>query len=211
MAVARLTLSRPATTEAAPQKLSDEVELYQRTYTTLLRSSGETRLRVLESSHMRDGLLAAPARRHDELDLGAFIYAIRRLPDSDRAYARSSSWARRRALFTRAGLGPLEEWDAVEAPGAAAALVRRRRRVAGRAAGLGVGRRRPRADARRLPDRVEQDPPAHAWPPAGRRVTASTAEACAAALGGAADDWARLADAWGAALEDRLQVIAERG
>ena len=30
---------------------SDEVELYHRTYTTLLRSSGETRLRVLEPSH----------------------------------------------------------------------------------------------------------------------------------------------------------------
>ena len=30
---------------------SDEVELYHRTYTTLLRSSGETLLRVLEPSH----------------------------------------------------------------------------------------------------------------------------------------------------------------
>ena len=30
---------------------SEEVELYQRTYTTLLRSSGETRLRILESGH----------------------------------------------------------------------------------------------------------------------------------------------------------------
>jgi hypothetical protein len=31
---------------------SDEVELYHRTYTTLLRSSGETHLRVLEPSHV---------------------------------------------------------------------------------------------------------------------------------------------------------------
>ena len=31
--------------------VSDEVELYHRTYTTLLRSSGETLLRVLEPSH----------------------------------------------------------------------------------------------------------------------------------------------------------------
>ena len=34
---------------------SDEVELYHRTYTTLLRSSGETQLRVLESSHRAMG------------------------------------------------------------------------------------------------------------------------------------------------------------
>ncbi len=42
MAVARLALTRP--TEAG-DRLSDEVELYQRTYTTLLRSRGETQLR----------------------------------------------------------------------------------------------------------------------------------------------------------------------
>ena len=44
---------------------SDEVELYHRTYTTLLRSSGETHLRVLEPSHaaMNSSLhpLATPA------------------------------------------------------------------------------------------------------------------------------------------------------
>ena len=41
MAVARLALdSRPD----GAVRLSDEVELYQRTYTTLLRSSGETHL-----------------------------------------------------------------------------------------------------------------------------------------------------------------------
>ena len=48
MAVARLALTSFADGEV---RLSDEVELYQRTYTTLLRSSGETQLRVLESSH----------------------------------------------------------------------------------------------------------------------------------------------------------------
>ena len=114
------------------------------------------------------------------------------------------------ALFRRAGIGPLEEWDAVEAPGAPAALVRQRRRGARRPAGLGVGRRRPRADARRLPDRVEQDPPAHG----GRRLAAGdglTAEACAAALGGAPDDWARLADALGRALRGAPAGDRRRG
>ena len=65
---------------------SDEVELYHRTYTTLLRSSGETLLRVLEPSHAVDELEPAPAGRHDRtLDLGAFLYALRRLPAGDLA------------------------------------------------------------------------------------------------------------------------------
>src|SRR5690349_11244644 len=78
MAVARLSLTKSADGEV---RLSDEVELYQRTYTTLLRSSGETHLRVLESSHRAMGSSLHPLAGSDELDLGAFIYAIRRLPD----------------------------------------------------------------------------------------------------------------------------------
>src|SRR6201997_3425093 len=78
MAVARLALNRPSDGAA---RLSDEVELYQRTYATLLRSSGETHLRVLEPSHQAMGSSLHPLAASEELDLGAFIYAIRRLPD----------------------------------------------------------------------------------------------------------------------------------
>src|SRR3954454_21505107 len=63
-------------------RLSDEVELYQRTYNTLLRSSGETHLRVLEPAHRAMGSSLHPLADSDEPDLGAFIYAIRRMPDS---------------------------------------------------------------------------------------------------------------------------------
>src|SRR5580692_7677133 len=76
MAVARLALTRPN-----DDSLSDEVELYQRTYTTLLRSSGETQLRVLEPSHRAMGSSLHSLAASDRLDLGAFIYAVRRLPD----------------------------------------------------------------------------------------------------------------------------------
>src|SRR6201989_1214427 len=79
MAVARLALTSFADGEV---RLSDEVELYQRTYTTLLRSSGETRLRVLESSHRQMASSLHPLAASEELDLGAFLYAIRRLPDA---------------------------------------------------------------------------------------------------------------------------------
>ena len=36
---------------ALPAGQAEAVEVYRRTYLTLLRSSGETRLRVLEASH----------------------------------------------------------------------------------------------------------------------------------------------------------------
>ena len=79
MVVSRVALA--PTEEPAGGRLSDEVELYQRTYNTLLRSCGETALRVLESSHRAMGSSLHPLAASDEPDLGAFIYAIRRLPD----------------------------------------------------------------------------------------------------------------------------------
>ena len=109
MAVARLTVSPLAAPQAGPSNLSDEVELYQRTYSTLLRSSGETRLRVLESSHMAMGSSLHPLADSDEIDLGAFIYAIRRLPDS--------------ILRTTSGLSPGEPVDVELAEGAFGARV----------------------------------------------------------------------------------------
>jgi uncharacterized protein DUF6909 len=209
VAVARLTLSRPATTEAAPPNLSDEVELYQRTYSTLLRSSGETRLRVLESSHMAMGSSLHPLADSDEIDLGAFIYAIRRLPDS---ILRTTIviMGQEAALFTRAGIGPLEEWEAVEA-----AARRRRWYDSGDevlavllASESDVDDLVPTLVAFQIEwNKIRRRMLAAGWPP----NEGVTAEACAAALGGAPDDWARLADAWGGHFEDRLQAIAEGG
>src|SRR3954454_90491 len=95
--------------------LSDEVELYQRTYTTLLRSSGETRLRVLEPSHRAMGSSLHPLADSDELDLGAFLYAIRRLP-AGIVRARRIAMGQEARVFARAGIGPLEDWEPVEAP-----------------------------------------------------------------------------------------------
>ena len=65
--------------------VSDEVELYHRTYTTLLRSSGETLLRVLEPSHRSMNSSLHPLASTNEVDLGAFLYAMRRLPAGDLA------------------------------------------------------------------------------------------------------------------------------
>src|ERR687887_1319105 len=108
-------MSQPAPAQVAPSNLSDEVELYQRTYRTLLRSSGETRLRVLEPSHRAMGSALHPLADSDEIDLGAFIYAIRRLP-AGIVRARRVVMGQDAELFRRSGVGPLEEWEPVEAP-----------------------------------------------------------------------------------------------
>ena len=153
MVVSRLVLASPTDEHAG--RLSDEVELYQRTYNTLLRSSGETHLRVLEPAHRAMGSSLHPLADSDEPDLGAFIYAIRRMPDSvaDRAQLvilgqEREVFAQERHLDRRVAGG--------RRPGAAAALVRRRRRHARRPDRERLGRGRPDPDAGGLPDRVEQ-------------------------------------------------------
>jgi hypothetical protein len=95
---------------------SEEVELYHRTYTTLLRSSGETRLRVLEPSHAAmNSSLHSLAGSLEDVDLGAFLYALRRLPASIwRAHV--IVMGQEAEQFTRGGVGRIEDWEAVEAP-----------------------------------------------------------------------------------------------
>ena len=102
--------------QQAPSGLSsDEVELYHRTYTTLLRSSGETLVRVLEPSHraMNSSLHALAAS--EELDLGAFIYATQRLPQ-EVADAKVIVMGQEAKVFKDAGIGPIEDWRPLEAP-----------------------------------------------------------------------------------------------
>ncbi|HWK27846.1 MAG TPA: hypothetical protein VNS09_14880 [Solirubrobacter sp.] len=114
MAVPRLRV--PTVPDATLRQASDEVELYHRTYTTLLRSSGETLLRVLEPSHAAmSSSLHSLASDPESPDLGAFLYALRRLP--------ASIWqasvivvGQESEAFARAGIGRIEDWVPVEAP-----------------------------------------------------------------------------------------------
>jgi hypothetical protein len=209
VAVARLSVSPPAPSHVAPSNLSDEVELYQRTYSTLLRSSGETRLRVLESSHMAMGSSLHPLAESDEIDLGAFIYAVRRLPET-MVRIKIVVMGQEAALFRRAGIGPLEQWDAVEAP------ARRRRWYDSGdevlavllASESDVDDLVPTLVAYQIEwNKIRRRMLAAGWPP----PEGATPEACAAALGGSPDDWARLADTWGARFEQNMQAIADEG
>ena len=97
-------------------RASDEVELYHRTYTTLLRSSGETLLRVLEPSHAAMNSSLHPlAYDLEQPDLGAFLYSLRRLPESVWR-ANVVVMGQEAEAFARAGFGRIEDWTPMEAP-----------------------------------------------------------------------------------------------
>jgi hypothetical protein len=202
--VSRLVLTSPGE-EAG--RLSDEVELYQRTYNTLLRSSGETAIRVLESSHRAMGSSLHPLAASDEPDLGALIYAIRRLPDGI-AGAELVIMGQEAEVFARNGI-VIDEWDEADAPA-------RRRRWHDSGGGLHAVLLASASDVDDLIptlvamqiewNKIRVRQRAAGWPPESE----PTPEECAAALGGSADDWGRLRAAWGDRFFERLQLIADR-
>ncbi|MGZ4224658.1 MAG: DUF6909 family protein [Solirubrobacteraceae bacterium] len=207
MAVARLALTSFANGEV---RLSDEVELYQRTYTTLLRSSGETQLRVLESSHMAMGSSLHPLAAREELDLGAFLYAIRRLPDGI-VGAQLVVMGQDVEALTANGI-PVDSWQEAEAP------ARRRRWYDSGVGTLAV----LLASASDVDDlvptlvalqiewnKIRVRMRAAGWPDAATSADVA-AEECARELGGSAEDWARLQGAWGDSFAERLRLIGQR-
>jgi hypothetical protein len=206
-----VVVSRLALASSAPElpagRLSDEVELYQRTYNTLLRSSGETALRVLESGHRAIGSSLHPLAGSDEPDLGAFLYAIRRLPDGI-AGAGLVIMGQEAEVFARNGI-VIDEWEETDAP------ARRRRWHDGGggthavllASASDVDDLIPTLVAFQIEwNKIRVRQRAAGWPPEHE----PTAEECAEALGGSADDWSRLREAWGERFHERLRLIAER-
>src|SRR5215210_5222062 len=211
MAVPRLRVPSPPpagqSLRQSAAQVSDEVELYHRTYTTLLRSSGETLLRVLEPSHrsMTSSLHALAGS--EELDLGAFLYAIRRLPD-EVSSARVIVMGQEAEVFARHGIGPLDHWTALEAP------ARRRRWYDDGKGTMAV----LLASASDLDDliptlvafQIEWNKlrlrlRAADWPAEGQ---APDPAQCAAVLGGTEDDWLQLSEAWGEEYVGRLERMA---
>jgi hypothetical protein len=207
MAVARLALTTPST---AGERLSDEVELFQRTYTTLLRSSGETHLRVLESSHRAMGSSLHPLAASEELDLGAFIYAVRRLPDGI-VGADLVVMGQDRAALVAAGI-PVESWEETESP------ARRRRWYDSGTGTLAV----LMASASDVDDlvptlvafQIEWNKIRVRLRAVGRPEDGDSSdelpEELARKIGGSAEDWGRLHDAWGETFAERIQLIGEQ-
>jgi hypothetical protein len=186
--------------------VSDEVELYHRTYTTLLRSSGETLLRVLEPSHRSmSSSLHGLAASH-ELDLGAFLYATRRLPPSVWR-ARVVVMGQEAEVFARQGIGPIEEWERLEAP------ARRRRWFDDGHGTMAV----LLASSSDLDDLI---PTLVAYQIEWNKMRVLLRQAevsdspdpveLTELLGGAEDDWLQLSEEWGGEFAERLRIVADR-
>jgi hypothetical protein len=207
MAVARLALNRQTD---GGDRLSDEVELYQRTYTTLLRSSGETQLRVLEPSHRAMGSSLHSLAASDQLDLGAFIYAVRRLPDGI-VGAELIVMGQEVEALIESGV-PVESWREADAAarrrlwydsgtGTLAVLM---------ASASDVDDLVPTLVAFQIEwNKIRVRMRAGGWT-ATPEPLAAAPESCAQELGGSADDWAQLQEAWGERFAARLRLIGEQ-
>ena len=72
----------PATVDRQPPRAtSDEIDLYIRTYYSLLRSSGDVRVRAFEEAHLFSRSSLHLGAEAPEPDLAAFAYSAGRLPD----------------------------------------------------------------------------------------------------------------------------------
>ncbi|MEA3439005.1 MAG: hypothetical protein U9R58_01865 [Chloroflexota bacterium] len=103
-----------------PTTESEEVELYLRTYYSLLRSTADVQIRTLEEVHASMNSLLHPGARNDDPDMSAFIYSMLRLPpctpDVDLVVLGQSE-----DVFLHAGFGDVCGWQEVSA------IARRRR------------------------------------------------------------------------------------
>jgi len=98
-----------------PTTESESIDLYQRTYYSLLRSTSEVRIRTLEEVHAGMNSLLHPSARALEPDMSAFIYSLLRLP-SEVAETRLVVMGQGKAVFTATGFGNVQEWLQVSAP-----------------------------------------------------------------------------------------------
>ena len=98
-----------------PRTGSEDIELYIRTYYSLLRASTDVRIRTLEEAHARMGSSLHPRARALEPDMSAFIYCSLRLP-SCIAQVERVVLGQGAGQFRQHGVGEVESWTPVAAP-----------------------------------------------------------------------------------------------
>ncbi|HLH69256.1 MAG TPA: hypothetical protein VKY90_09565 [Candidatus Dormibacteraeota bacterium] len=91
------------------------VELYVRTYSTMLQSSGEIRLDTLVQAHIGMASSLHPLASRPQMDMGAFIYAVRRLPTAIN-HARRVVLGQSLRGFQQTLASDLTLWQRVKAP-----------------------------------------------------------------------------------------------
>jgi len=92
------------------------VDLYVRTYTTLLQSSGAIGVSSLEPAHLTAASSLHAGATERAPDLSALVYSIQRLP-SCIGDVREILLGQSVGAFARAGYHDMEHWEVVSAPG----------------------------------------------------------------------------------------------
>src|SRR5215208_5881713 len=105
------SLQRP---HAGPGKR--EVDLYVRTYNTLLESSGAIGVSSLEPAHLTAASSLHAGALEPAPDMSAFIYSTQRLPACI-VDVRQIVLGQSKNEFARAGFTNMDNWDAQSAPG----------------------------------------------------------------------------------------------
>lgn len=101
---------------AIPSSANEDIELYMRTYYSLLRSSGEIQIKSLVETHAQiDSSLHLHAR-DDSPDIAAFVYCTLRLPACIKQ-VRLVLLGQSDEVFDKAGFTDVEHWQEVGAAG----------------------------------------------------------------------------------------------
>jgi len=198
-----------------PETTGEGIELYIRTYYSLLRSSGDVRIRSLEETHegMRSSLhLSAET---PDFDASAFLYAALRLPDCIHA-VRRVVLGQSEDVFRHGGLGDISAWARVDAPAR-----RRRMQFDGKemiaafvASVSDIDDLIPSLAAyqiewNKLHRRLSATQLGHALADGSARASAAP-EALRHTLGISEEDFARLYQVWGAHFDQRMQALARQ-
>ena len=98
-----------------PRTESEEIELYLRTYYSLLRSSEDVQIKSLVEAHAQMESLLHPHARDETPDMSAFIYSLLRLPDCIRD-VRLVILGQSQEVFQRHGVALGAGWLSVSSP-----------------------------------------------------------------------------------------------
>jgi hypothetical protein len=95
-----------------PSTASEEVELYLRTYYSLLRSSADVQIQSFEEAHAGVKSTLHPHARETTPDMSAFLYSLLRLP-SCMHKVELVVLGQSAEVFSRAGFKDIESWEIV--------------------------------------------------------------------------------------------------
>jgi hypothetical protein len=174
------------------------VELYVRTYTTMLQSSGEIKVDSLVQTHIRMGSVLHPLAGQPQSDMGALLYAARRLPRAIE-HCRHVVMGQSPQGFKAVLGADIMEWQPLKAPAR-----RRRWYQHGRTLAVLIASTSDIDDL--VPSLVAYQIEWNKLHKALQGVEL-TDESAREAAGASEDDWQRLHEAWGESFDSTLDLV----